>query len=98
MVEKWWIQLASRTTISHLRILAINFVTWSEKIYKLLEIIKINHLRQSPQTLKFFVNWIKDGLAPSMKWKAIANLSLCPHNTDSIVSPSFKGRVIQLES
>lgn len=57
-----------------------------------------NHLRQSPQTRRFFVTWISDVVGFATKFHAIASFSLCPQRADSVVSSSFNGRVIHDES
>ena len=56
------------------------------------------YIRQSPHTRRFFVIWMTDGLGSWMRLKTIANFSLCPQSTDSILSPSWRGRVTQLPS
>ena len=98
---KWWMRLASRMMISIWYILAINFVARSTNIGILFRVCFYpisRYIRQSPHTRRFFVIWITDGLGSWIRLKTIASFSLCPQSTDSIVSPSWRGRVIQLLS
>jgi hypothetical protein len=57
-----------------------------------------DHLRQSPQTRRFFVIWIRVAFGFTTKFHAMASFSLWPQSTDATVSFSSIVRVIQLES
>lgn len=53
--------------------------------------------RQSPQTRRFFVTWMRDGTGLWMRLNAIASFSLWPQSIDSSVSSSSISRVIHDE-